>query len=178
MSRSLTARLRGHVPGQVDVAGLAWWMPPRSARPLAGGSTWWRRGARWRRDAQLAEIVGHLAMLVALGSSLPLAVRQVVAQGRGALVDDLSVVAGWMRDGLPAPVALRRWAGVAGCDGVSRLAAVAGAPGDDMVARLDDLAAALHQRAHDHRMAVLGAVAHGVWFMTLLAAVVAVVNAG
>lgn len=178
MSRSLAARLRRHVPGQVDVAGPTWWTPPRSALPLAGRRTGWWRRARWRRDAELAEVVGHLAMLVALGCSLPLAVRQVVADGRGALVDDLSVVAGWMRDGLPAPVALRRWAGVARYDGVSRLAAVAGAPGDDVVARLDDLAAALHQRAHDQRMAVLGAVAHGVWLGTLLSVVVAVVNAG
>lgn len=175
--RSLTARLRGHVPGELDAAGLAWWTAPRSAQPLAGCRRWrdvrWRPGMRWRRDAELAEIVGHLAMLAALGCPLPAALRQVAQHGRGALVDDLAVVDGWVRDGLPATVALRRWAATAGCDAVGRLAAAAAVPPVDTVARLDDLTTALRQRAHDRRMAALDATARAAWLVSLLAAGVA-----
>lgn len=178
MNRSLTARLRGHVPGELDGAGLAWWAAPRSARPLSHHRTRWQRrwrpGGRWRRDAELAEIVGGVAVLVALGRNLPSAVQQVVEHGRGAVVDDLTVVEGWMRDGLPAHAALRRWSGAAACDAVGRLAAAAAGPPDDVVARLDELAAALRQRAHDGRMAALGVVSHAVWLVSLLAGVVAV----
>lgn len=176
MSRSLTARLRGHVAGDLDVAELAWWGAQRSARPLAGRRSWWRPEARRRRDAELAEIVGHLSVLIALERSVPAALRRVVEHGNGAVVAELSVVEGWMRDGLPARMALRRWVAVTACDGVGRLAAALTGPHEDVAVRLDDLAAALHQRAHDHRMAVLEVVSSAVWFLSLLAAVVALIT--
>lgn len=175
MSRSLTARLRGHVAGDLDVAELAWWGAPRSARPLSGRRSWWRPDARRRRDVELAEIVGHLSVLIVLERSVPSALRRVVEHGSGTVVAELSVVEGWMRDGLPARMALRRWVSTTACDGVGRLAAAHAGPHEDVTARLDDLAAALHQRAHDDRMARLAVVSSAVWFLSLLAAVVTLI---
>jgi type II secretory pathway component PulF len=172
--KSLTARLQGHVPGEVTAAEWAWWTPPRSAQPLAGRRTWRQRVRAPRRDAQLAEIVGHLAVLVALGAGLPEALRSVAADGRGAMAGDLAVVAGWVRDGLPVQAALRRWAATTSCAVAGRLAAAVAGPPDDLVARLDDLAAMLHRRAHDRRVAGLAVASQVVWLASLLAVAVAV----
>jgi len=63
---------------------------------------------------------------------------------------------------------------MASCAEAGRLAAAVAGPPDDLVARLDDLAAALHRRAHDRRVAVLGVASQVVWLAGLLAATVAV----
>lgn len=127
--------------------------------------------------AELAQIVAHLAVLVDADRRLPTGVAWIAAHGRGAVAGELAVVAGWMRDGMSATVALRRWASTSGCDGAARLAAVASGPIHQLAYGLRDLARDLERRVHDDQMAVLHLVAHVVWAVTVVAVAVAVARA-
>lgn len=176
--RSLTARLRRHVPGPLEPAAFAWWTPPHRGRPIAGHGAVAR--ARWRlnrrrRTAELAQIVAHLTALVALGLPLRHALARTAQDGRGAVVDDLAVVDGWIRDGLPTPDALRRWAATTAWEDLGHVVAATVGPPCDLVARLDAAGQALAQRVHDDGIGFATLAAHGVWALVVTALVLALV---
>jgi hypothetical protein len=172
----LASRLRAHVVGEFDQADHAWWAPPPRARPLSRirgpALVWWRLTARRRRTAELGQVVEHLAVVVGTGCGLVIAMDRTVQRARGTVVDELATVAGWIRDGQPVAYALRRWATMTTCDGAGRLAAAArsAASADELAHRLAALAAALHERAHDERMAAVQRATRVAWAATALAA--------
>lgn len=173
--RSLTTRLRRHVPGPVEPAAFAWWSPRRRGRSVAHGLVariTWRLTTR-RRRVELAQIVTYLTALVELGWPLRDAVAHSAAEGRGVVSDDLTVVDGWIRDGLPTRDALRRWAAITAWDDLDQVVAATMGPSADLVARLDVAAQSLTQRAHDDRMGVALLTAHGVWALVVVALVLA-----
>jgi Flp pilus assembly protein TadB len=160
----LASRLRPHVAGEFNVVEHGWWTPWWTARPLSDLAgwrlAWWRVTARRRRSQQLGQVVEQLAVLVAIGSGLADAITWVAGRGHGAVFDDVATVAGWLRQGQPVDHALRRWAGVAACDGIGRFAAAvnAAAPAGDLAERLWTLADDLQERAHDEQMATVARV--------------------
>jgi hypothetical protein len=155
----LESRLRPHVAGEFNAVEHGWWAPRRTARPLSDVTGWrlarWQLTAWWCRSQQLGHVVEHLAVLVGMGCGLAGAITRVADRGRGTVLDDLVVVAGWLRQGQPVEHALHRWAGAAACDGVGRLAAAvtASTPVGDLAERLWTLAAALREQAHDEELA-------------------------
>lgn len=176
--RSLTARLRRHVPGPFEPAAFARWTPPHRGRPVAGHGAVARvrwRLTRRRRTAELAQIVTHLVALVALGLPLRHALARVAADGHGVVIEDLAVIDGWIRDGLPTPDALRRWATTTAWDDLGHVVTATAGPPSDLVARLDAAALALAQRVHDDRVGVATLAAHGAWALVVVALVLALV---
>lgn len=180
----LASRLRVHVIGEFDEADHGWWVPRSRARPLSrriGGLAlvWWRLTMRRRRTAELGQVVEHLALLVGAGCSLVGAMDQLPQRGHGMVIDEVATVAGWIRDGQPAAQALRRWATMAACDGVGRLAAAVSSASSagELAHRLAALAAVLRERAHDERMAAVERATRMAWAATMLAALAALATA-
>ena len=147
---------------------------PGIAMPGAVARARWRLNRR-RRTAELAQIVAHLTALVALGLPLRHALARTAQDGRGAVVDDLAVVDGWICDGLPTPDALRRWAATTAWEDLGHVVAATVGPPCDLVARLDAAGQALAQRVHDDRIGVATLAAHAVWALVVTALVLALV---
>ena len=178
--RPLASRLRAHVVSEFDRADHGWWTPRSAARPLPAGMAparviWWRLTAGRRRTAELAYVVELLAVLVGAGCSLPVAIDRVLQRGHGLVIDELTTVRGWMREGQPAARALRRWSMTTSCDVTGRLAAAvaATAPAEALAQRLHVLADVVYQRVHDERLAALHRIARIAWATCLLAGVAA-----
>jgi tight adherence protein C len=176
--RPLASRLRAHVVSEFDGADHGWWARRSSGRPLSTHTTpmrviWWRLTARSRRTAEMAEVVELLAVLVGAGSSLSAAIDRVLQHGRGLVIDELTIVRGWMRDGQPPARALRRWSMTTACDTAGRLAAAAAATAStgELAQRLHALADVVYQRVHDERLAALQRIARIAWASWVLAVV-------
>jgi Flp pilus assembly protein TadB len=133
---------------------------------------------RRRRIAELAHVVEQLAVVIGAGCSLAVAMDRMVARGQGPVIDELTTVGAWMRDGQPAVRALRHWSMMTACDTTGRVAAaVASAPsGGDLAQRLSVLADVLHQRVHDERLAAMQRAARIAWTACGLAIVVALAS--
>jgi Flp pilus assembly protein TadB len=181
--RPLASRLRAHVVSEFDGADHGWWARQQTARPLSTGAArrviWWRLITRRRRTAELADVVELLAVLVGTGCSPADAIDRVLQRGRGLVIDELTIVRGWMRDGQPAVRALRRWSLATACDIAGRLAAAvaAAASTGELAQRLHTLADVVHQRVHDERLAALQRGARIAWASWVLAVAVVLVAA-
>lgn len=176
----LTSRLRAHLGSELLEADHGWWAPTWRARPMSRrirgpALLWWRLTARRRRTAELGAVIEHLAVLVGTGCSLVVGIDQLVHRAHGTVADELATVAAWIQDGQPPAHALRRWATTAACDGAGRLAAAVGSATStgELAHRLAGLAAALRDRAHDERLAVVHLAVRVTWAATALAAVAA-----
>jgi Flp pilus assembly protein TadB len=178
----LASRLRPHVAGEFNAVEHGWWAPPSAARPLPEVTgwrlAWWRVTARRRRVEHLGQVVEQLAVFVSNGSGLADAIARVADRGHGVVIDDLAAVAALLRQGQPVDHALRRWAAVAACDGIGRLAAAvtAAAPAGDLAERLWTLADVLCEQAHDEELARVQRVARLVQTITAAALVTALVT--
>jgi tight adherence protein C len=80
----------------------------------------------WQRQIflELPVIAEQLGMLMSAGWSLGSAIQRIADRGRGAVAEDLAIVAGRTRHGLTEVDALREWADLARVDALDRLVAV------------------------------------------------------
>ncbi|MBW3603299.1 MAG: hypothetical protein KY460_00065 [Actinobacteria bacterium] len=178
-ARALTDRLRPHVRHRFDDGNESWWS---AASPSRTGR--WRRAraaatpvGQLRRADELAQVLDRLAVLLEAGDRLPAAIALVTATGRGAVADELHVVAQALGAGRPLAAALRAWARAAGCSSVGVLAADVRrcTSSDEVVAALRHHAAAHRGVAHHWRMEVLRRRVRIMWLLAVVAAGVAAV---